>query len=150
MGHERTCLHATCKKFSAARCDVPWSSRSLCRVAPDSPTQPIAATLSPRPPRRSPAAPRFTPYSLDPVTTGGKPRLKLALRTHPLVGSWSLPCLSKSSHAPAATSATASPAAAQSGFTFLSDTQRQLRHCPYAKGSFAAQFSSIVLKTSFP
>lgn len=51
--------------------------------APDSPTQRFAATLNSCPLRRSPAAPRFTPYSLDPVTTGSKPRWKLPLRTHP-------------------------------------------------------------------
>lgn len=48
-----------------------------------SPSQPSTATLNSRPPCCSPAAPRFTPYSPDPVTTRNKPRWKLPLRTHP-------------------------------------------------------------------
>lgn len=51
--------------------------------SPDSPTQPIAATRNSHSLRRTPAAPPFTPYSPDPISTGSKPRWKLPLRTHP-------------------------------------------------------------------
>lgn len=140
-----------------------WPSPSLCRVAPDSPTQPIAATLHSPPRCRSPPArlaPRFTPYSTAHVTIWGKHRLKLPLRTprrartphlqlEPAGLQQGSSTLEQSPHAPAAANAAPSPAAAQSRFTFLSDTQRQLCDCPYAKGSSVAQFPSIILKKSF-
>lgn len=127
-----------------------WFSCSLCRVSlTRPPTRP-----SPPPSTRAQraAVPHPTVHSLLPRARRHRQWAPMeAPGPHAaLAGSWSLPCLSKSSHAPAATSAAPSSAAAQSRFTFLSDTPRQLRRCSYARGSFVARFPSIVLKRSFP
>lgn len=73
-------LHVKCFPQPAVMCVV---SLQPLPGTPNSPAQPIAAAPSSHPPCCSPAAPWFTPYSPDPVTTASKPRWKLPLRTHP-------------------------------------------------------------------
>lgn len=139
--------HAICKKFSTACCDVcghPAASAGCPWL-----THPIAATLNSHPSRRSPAAPRFTPYSPDPVTSGSKPRWKLPLRTHPSLAAGASRAWAKAPTLQLPPARLRSPAAAQSRFTFLSDTHRQLRRCPYAKGSFCGTVSKYQFENEF-
>lgn len=155
MWHEN---YATCRQevFHSLLWCV-WPSQSLCRVAPDSPTKPIATTLTPTVLWSSSLpGPRFTPYSPAHITIWGKCWLQLQLCTPRRTSRWQLEpprlqrgsALEQSSHAPAATNTALSSAAAQRRFTFLSDTETAVR-LPICQRKFCGSVSKYHFENEF-